>query len=342
MLESWPPLDTTFFETVDRRGIALTAALRLYLTNVVGIDLTPASLREHRMEEVFKDGFFDLNETPKDKVTHEGYVALVDLYIRVLQETTNWLCDDKRRGAPIGQLLAQAASRSDKLTVITFNHDLVIENEISRRQRLRQRWCLDRGYGSIGAGLRITTPVRRTAVFPLHSRGECDHTQPITVLKLHGSLNWIARLTSDRPTANFLLGKAGDRPIYLVPRRQVHGRLTYVREGTGRSSWDTWPVIVPPVYAKQALRSAVQVAWDDARTSLISSDRIVFFGYSLPDIDIEAQKLFERTLAKSPAHWVDVVNPSSASAARFAQVSKTKPVRWYPTLDDFFTAGSLG
>src|SRR5439155_13902732 len=123
--------------------------------------------------------------------------------------------------------------------------------------------------------------------------------------------------------------------------RQIPGRATIVRAGRGRTSWNTWPVVVPPVYAKQALRSAVLRAWDDARADLLQADRVVFFGYSLPAIDIEAEKLFERTLGNSPARWIDVVNPAYESPARFAEVSKTTPVRWYPTLGEFLSAGGL-
>jgi hypothetical protein len=341
MRETWPPLDTTFFETVERRGVAVSLELRRYFQRIVGIDPTPTTLRELRMEEVFKDAFYDLDERPADKTVLNGYIDLVDLYLRLLRETTNWLCEDKRSGAPIGRLLAEAARSADELVVITFNHDLLIENEIFKRAQLRRRWCLDNGYGSLGPTLDVLGPIGGAPVFPVHEDGRCDHVRPITVLKLHGSLNWVVRLTSRRPTANFLRGKAGDRPIMLLTRRQIRERQTVVRSGTGRKRWDTWPVVVPPVYAKQALRSAVQATWDDARAALVAAERVVFFGYSLPGIDIEAEKLIERALTKSPAPWIDVVNPAPAAAARFAEVSRTVPVRWYPGLRDFFDAGAF-
>jgi hypothetical protein len=341
MRETWPPLDTTFFEVVAKRRIAVTPHLRRYFEQVVGIDPTLTTLRELRMEEVFKDAFYDLDESPTNKLVLDGYIDLVELYLRLLRETTNWLCQDKRRGAPVGRLLAEGARAADDLTVITFNHDLVIENEIYKRAQLRDRWCLDQGYGGIGTDLDLVVPVGSAPVFPVHGDGQCDHGKPITVLKLHGSLNWIVRLTSDRPTANLLRGKSGPKPVSLLTRRYVTGRSAIVRTGSGRTRWETWPVVVPPVYAKQALRSAVQTTWAEARDALVSAERVVFFGYSLPGVDIEAEKLVERALAKSPIEWVDVVNPAPATAARFAEISKTVPVRWYPGLDEFFGAGAL-
>jgi hypothetical protein len=109
MRETWPPLDTTFIETAARRGVAVSPALRRYFQQVVGIDPTPTTLRELRMEEVSKDAFYDLDESPSNTAVLNGYIDLVDLYLRLFRGTTNWLCDDRRKGAPIGRLLAAAA-----------------------------------------------------------------------------------------------------------------------------------------------------------------------------------------------------------------------------------------
>jgi len=127
MRDTRPPLDTTFFETVDARGIALSPALKSYFENYVGIEPAATTLREYRMEEIFKDVSYDFRENASDKAALNAYIDLVDLYLRVLRETTNWLCADNRTGGPIGRLLAAAAKSADSLTIITFNHDLVID-----------------------------------------------------------------------------------------------------------------------------------------------------------------------------------------------------------------------
>jgi len=99
-----------------------------------------------------------------------------------------------------------------------------------------------------------------------------------------------------------------------------------------------WPIVVPPVYAKQELRPTIlNQVWADARESIEQADWIVFFGYSLPELDVEAEKLFERGLAKNRAlHCLDVVNPAPPAAARFASTSPSKSVRWHPSLSRFF------
>jgi hypothetical protein len=341
MQDTLPPLDTTFFQTVEARKIALSAALRSYFANVMGIQPTFTALRNLRMEEVFRDAFYDFQETPADRGALNAYIDLIELYLRVLRETTNWLGDDGRTGAPVGRFLAAASDYAEELTVITFNHDLVIENEITRRERLRSRWCLDAGYGTIGENLHLTRPTASYPVFHLHTEGLCDHSRPITVLKLHGSLNWVARINSDRPTAGFLSGQTGNRDIYLIVKRALLAREPIVRTGQGRTRWMTWPIVVPPVYAKQALRAAVQDVWQDARAALEAADTVAVFGYSLPEIDIEAEKLIERSLAKSNASRIHVINPAPASAQRFAGLGPALPVRWYPSMTRFLAEGAF-
>jgi len=336
-----PPLDTTFFETVDARNINLSPWIRAYLRDFLGIDPIQSTLREHRMEEVFKDVSYDFRETPDDKVALNAYIDLVDLYLRVLRETTNWLCDPKRKGAPIGRLLDAAAKRSDKLTIITFNHDLVIENEIERRKALRSRWCLDEGYGSVSKDFTLVNPGDSAVpLFRIHGDGECDHDRPITLLKLHGSLNWVVRINSQRPTSRFLKTGGGGGNIHLSTRQRIESREIMVRHGSGRTRWQLWPVVVPPIYAKQSMRAEIiQKAWIDARSAIESADRMLFFGYSLPGLDVEAEKTVERSLLRNKhLKWVDVVNPAPSSAGRFASVSPSLPIRWYPALTDFLDA----
>ena len=342
MRDTLPPLDTTFFEVVHARSIAISGPLKKYFERTLNIDA--AALTNSRMEGIFADVFYDFGEAPTDRSVLDAYVDLIDLYLRVIRETTNWLCEDSRTGAPIGRLLAAAAKPADELDVITFNHDLVIENEIARRAQLRQRWCLDQCYGSMSGKLnRLLPSSKSTSIFQLHRDGCCDHSKPVRLLKLHGSLNWVVRLNGKRPTAGLLSGTQTP-DAHLLCRRQLRGSEAFVRKapGRGRQRWNLWPLVVPPVYAKQALRGTMQEAWADASEAIECADRVVVYGYSLPSIDIESEKLFERALARNPGlGWIDVVNPAPESAGRFAGVAGRKPVRWYPSLDAFLGIDDL-
>jgi hypothetical protein len=145
----------------------------------------------------------------------------------------------------------------------------------------------------------------------------------------------MARINSQRPATSVLNGSR-ELELNLLVKRQVLGREVYARRkgGRGRSRWRLWPIVVPPVYAKTALRGAMAKAWADARTAVEQADRLVIFGYSLPGIDIEAEKLFERGIAQNKAlPFIDVINPGHSAAARFAEVGRSKPMHWYPSVD---------
>jgi hypothetical protein len=100
--------------------------------------------------------------------------------------------------------------------------------------------------------------------------------------------------------------------------------------------------VIPPVYAKQTLRRAILPAWDDAAAAIREAARVVFFGYSLPQLDVEAEKLFERGVAANrDLRSLDVVNPSPGAAHRYASLGPAMPVRWYPTLNHFLDEDPL-
>jgi hypothetical protein len=332
-LDTHPPLDATFFRTLRARQVPIPPALRLYIKRLLGADPTPALLEQLRMEEFFKDLYYDFQSAPESGSMRTAYIELVNVYTRVLRDTTNWLCRDERRGAPIGQLIAAAAGVADTLNIVTFNHDLVIENEIFKRARLRNRWCLETGYGAIASDMTKIRSGIAGADFPRHS-SECDHSRPITVLKLHGSLNWVVRMRGVYPSTSRLTGRTSSNEVALSRRREIIARLRYTvaQKDRGRTSWNTWPVIIPPIYAKQALIQTVQPAWDEAREALRTCDRLVVFGYSLPSADIEAEKLFQRALSiNSNAKRIEIVNPDPDSSSRFGRLLPKKPLSWYPS-----------
>jgi hypothetical protein len=342
MRHTRPPLDTTFFETVDAHpNMTIGPRLRTYFRDVLGREPTTLNLREYRMEEVFGDVYYDFLENQSDAVALGAYIELVELYLHVLRETTNWLAAENRGGAPIGRLIDAAANAANEVTIITFNHDLVIENEIHRRARLRDCWCIDQGYGSISAEMERLTPGVNVPTFRTHD-SNCSHR--IQILKPHGSLSWVHRLNSDAPTARFLAGGA-NRKLLLLPARRLLGRERYVDQssGRGRKRWNLWPLVVPPIYAKQALSGGLlQTTRDDTKNAITAADRLVFFGYSLPALDVEAEKLFERSIqANANLTELDVINPQADSAARFAGIAPKHRLRWHPSLRHFLDADTL-
>lgn len=340
-----PPLDESFFDAIHSLRVPIPAQLRAYGALYPGADpFSTGQFRRMGMESFFRDLFYDFEDAQRGSLQSRAYVQLVDVYVRVLRETTNWMGVDSRTGGPVGRLIAATASNFSEVSILTFNHDLVIENEIQKRARLNRRWCLERGYGNIGTRMTVTRPTVVGPMFRAHD-ANCRHEEPIQVLKLHGSLNWYVRLRGKSPTPRQLSGLGNAQQLFCSPRRSVAEQPLYIhnRPGPGRKAWRTWPVVVPPVQMKSPLiRSYVAEVWNDAKTAIEGSHRLVFFGYSLPSLDLAAEKMFQRSLSRANGlNWIDVVNPDPASAQRFAGLLGTRPTRWYPSVDAFLKAGGV-
>ena len=61
---SRPPLDTTFFAAARALRLPLPVSLRHYLRGLTRTDPSPDVLSRLRMEEVFKDVYYDFLESP--------------------------------------------------------------------------------------------------------------------------------------------------------------------------------------------------------------------------------------------------------------------------------------
>jgi hypothetical protein len=338
MTDSNPPLDTTFFEKIRALSIPVASDLRAYASALpTGSPFEPGA-GNVRMEEFFKDLFFDFSGEARTGTVAGAYTALIDIYRRVISDTTDWMSDDTRTGGPVGQLIVHAVESADSVTLLTFNQDLVLENEIQKRARLRSLWCLRHGYGAFSDHAEfLVTSARPT--FDAHT-SSCDNGDRLRILKLHGSLNWQVRMNGRQPSPRILSGAATPPTVQVTPRRKIPAQLRFTRKkgGRGRSTWYMWPVIVPPVYNKQALiQRFLPEVWEDAQKALASCDRVIFYGYSLPPADIEAEKLFQRAIfGNSSLTAVDVVNPDPDAAARYARLLPDRPLRWYPDVSALF------
>ena len=305
-----PPLDLTFFHKVHDLGVTIPAELRNYSASTPGNDpfSHKAGQPATRMEAFFRELFFDFQEASPGSSTALAYEQLLELYLKVLRQTTDWIGADNRTGGPIGKLLAEAANSSDEVVIITFNHDLIIENEIFKRLRMRHLWCIEKCYGSLSSALDYTAPTSGATplsrFFATHS-ASCQHK--VTILKMHGSLNWYVRMRGQHPSRATLTGATAPSKINCTRRRFVPTQFRWhsSNRSGGRSRWYTWPVVVPPIHGKEGLiRTFLPQVWSNAELALQTADRIAFVGYSLPILDIHAERVIRRSVfANSNLGW---------------------------------------
>ena len=103
-------------------------------------------------------------------------------------------------GGPVGKLITKAAEIATRVDIITFNHDLVIENDIYKRKRLRERWCIHKSYGTFGEG-RTYLETKGVSMFPIHS-DKCDH------------MSWSFTRCTGRSTGGFASGVESRLPEF--------------------------------------------------------------------------------------------------------------------------------
>jgi hypothetical protein len=328
----YPPLDSTFFRTLAGMKIKVASELTEYAIELLGYNpfLGINGSPRPGMEEFFKDVFYDFVSNADDLRAQEAFRQLVGAYTTVLRRSTNEIAAAGARG-PLLRLIEKAGRASSHLSLITFNHDLILENVVCDAAALHGRWCLRHGYGKFGEQVRYTLS-RDTGGFA--DRQSCLHPQPVRIHKLHGSLNWYFNLEDPDDDRAALRGELEEGQVIRVTRRrQIPQRLRHEGEPLR-------PVVVPPIYAKQPfLETPMKAVWQEAAADLSRADRVVFYGYSLPQTDIEAEKLFQRMLARNDRlTWIDLVNPDPAAAERFARVFPEVPVRRYGSLSTFLAS----
>jgi hypothetical protein len=162
---------------------------------------------------------------------------------------------------------------------------------------------------------------------------EADWDEPgsdVTVLKLHGSINWIGSLFGGARGGHFggFSSSLGPRPfvdnVDLAFPDYPKGVLDKSFPGGG--VLDGAPTVVLPTYEKQFLvQTSVGKEWIPFYSSLWSqageflekSERVVIIGYSMPSADRQAGELILSKSNKCADVFVCCASSNESLAARF-------------------------
>ncbi len=183
-------------------------------------------------------------------------------------------------------------------TIVSLNYDWLIDQTL--RKEGGNKWNPKKGYGvpvyvqaKRGAGTRYwsCTPAKGIRLYPAKS---------ISLLKLHGSLNWFPVPPERTP------------PRLALRTRWWHqnGNLTFE--------------IAPPEWNKPT-RSGVYVpVWRKARQELRNAEALVFIGYSLPETDLPIQALLTVERTPRPLSLLAIVNPDQSSRRRIRETLRRR------------------
>ena len=229
-------------------------------------------------------------------VSEESFPLLRNLignFNDYLAETTNGL-DSKSKG-PVYRIVARIMDGgvvAEDLSVITFNQDIQLEKALYAMHRTAKWWRRNAFVFPEMYSLPEPTSIVRWGdgdTFPETVPGR----NGITVLKLHGSMNWHTQYEKRDPSLEELFSR--DREVSVAANRRIATRLTF-RYGATDAETFAQPVMIPAVTHKAGIfPSFLDGIWNVAEAALHEADVILVLGYSCPLLDHESANLFRRS-----------------------------------------------
>jgi hypothetical protein len=208
--------------------------------------------------------------------------------------------------------LANSLSQGD--IVISFNYDILMDNALRETKKLT-----DCGY---------LVPFQRILNGQEQRRTE-DSPSDITMLKLHGSLNW---LHCSFCGSNFLNRSEKISPEYAT--------LPNNCPNCGESNVCFQRVIVPPLLTKDYSLQPLKYLWSRANRYVARAREIVIIGYSFPPTDFATEALLRDSFPwdiQRHTRFV-IVNTDEEVFDRFKKTFNSSVVEWKGSLKEYLDA----
>jgi hypothetical protein len=209
---------------------------------------------------------------------------------------------------------------NDGIICVTFNYDDVFDEYLWNVRPVYTTvadpyWHPDGGYGffcrpSSSCVADINTFKDRSSM---------------TLLKLHGSVNWRVRRGSSAPISidDIVHDEDWFKPQYPNPNYDHSDIVNHL---------ESEPFIVPPVLTKSILtrEPVLRLLWHLAHDELLGVKRVVFVGYSFPPTDMAARFLFTETILPDVSE-IRVVNYATDEDAEKSVMDSYRSV--FPNLE---------
>ena len=155
------------------------------------------------------------------------------------------------------------------VTFVTTNYDTLLDDAVDARGVLQERGTgslVDYGFSGL-----------------MESSGDpLEDQHQFTVLKIHGSLNWLYCPVCD--ILDITYASNGVTRLVDEPEDALCSNCEALRT----------PVIVPPSYYKNMSSVHLATVWGRSYKALKEADQLVFCGYSFPDADMHVKYLVKR------------------------------------------------
>lgn len=252
--------------------------------------------------------------------------------------------------------------------VITFNYDCLAEvgietasgetGEKLKNGNPRYNWNRYAAYGTKFTKLRLNgsnywdgTDGRNEA--KAFYKNSFKSTYKSSFIKLHGSYNWFKYSEFLRRTPlkrDILAGKILppiSKETKPLPERLKNEILCFNADWQWGNSpvWSAHsdkyvlePLIIPPILNKEEKiqQNIFSELWHAAKETMLNCEEIVFIGYSFPDTDFYAKKLFLEVFSINKNIKVTIVNPLKSIRNKFRRLVNYKgPIQYYKYGSDY-------
>ncbi len=323
-----PPLDHGFFGDAKRSYPREVRSIEKYIKENYGYSILSTSFDslEGAMTKIYAD---ILDPMLQDDAV-SNFRNLIRVFNNRIAETTNDIRITTRQN--LYTILSRALKngfKPEEITIITFNQDIQAEKTLHKIQSVRTYgpygkifnfpYC----YGIDVSPSNITSP--RGASTNLFEVGSSSGPKGITILKLHGSLNWYSTHRSSKVRPKVLFNP--NRSVRITRRKSINPNLSL----KGKKTQYTFPIVVPPVTNKSSiLHNKIRPLWTKAEESLSQAEYIIVFGYSCPPSDFESMNLLQRSIrGRTNIRELVVINPDTEIVKRYADIIDPKELLYY-------------
>jgi len=231
---------------------------------------------------------------------------------RTLKDLIGRTIDYALMGPLCRRHLALAETMGPGDVVLSLNYDILLDNALYDRQKIS-----DASYSMNF----FKTSAEGTWIRP------DDNPSHITLLKLHGSLNWVR------------CGLCGVLLLYRSKKQVLSGAVAFQCPRCSSRDIYAQKMIVPPVQAKDYRDRDITYLWIEADRLMQEFSHIICIGYSFSGLDSDMVSLLRRFRARSTLMpEVDFVSPDSDAKARLTNLLGVSEVRSFKDLGAYLAA----
>jgi len=229
--------------------------------------------------------------------------------LRTLKELLARTLDYALMGPPCRKHRALAKRVKPGDIVLSFNYDILIDNAL-----LNLRKITDSSY--------------RMNFFRVNQDGEwimpSEELSEVTLLKLHGSLNWVR------------CGFCTALLLFRHEKQALYGAQVFQCPRCSSDETHAERMMIPPIQSKDYRDRDIAFLWAQADRMMKDFSRIVCIGYSFSPLDFDMISLMRRFRSRqTEMPEVDFVSPDSKAKKRLGYLLGVKEMRHFRNMTSY-------